>query len=187
MLRTAMRSLFLTPKRSYQLKLPKVSCVPMSKEKTAFRFCDGTPESNSGKAMLTVYLKLRILIPHHPYQNMVIWEVGRSLILYHVCRQTHHLIIMRLMSNLLTLPTCCIPWKQTRLSKHSKIMPKRRWFHMSRSTLDSAERFDVIWDHYLSDSLKATTRESWIATATTQRWKWKNSQELEQLFEEWNQ
>lgn len=36
--------------------------------------------------------------------------------------------------------------------------------------LATAKRVDVIWDRYLSDSLKATTRESrgsWSATAIT--------------------
>ena len=46
-----------------------------------------------------------------------------------------------------------------RTSSHSVTMAIRRWYHISRDSWPTLKRVDVIWDRYLPDSLKATTRQ----------------------------
>ncbi len=90
---------------------------------------------------------------HHLYQNMAIWEAAKSQIWCHAWKQTHPQTSMRLMWN---SPVWCIFWNPTQASKHSATMLKR-WFHSLRSTWPL---LNVLMSSGISDSLKATTRES---------------------------
>ena len=57
------------------------------------------------------------------------------------------------------VPIWCMFWGRMRASSHSVTTPIGRWYHISRHSWPTLKRDDVIWDRYLPDSLKATTRQ----------------------------
>ena len=69
-----------------------------------------TSHCKSEKAMLTVCLKLNTLMHHHPCPRMGSWGVGKRQTWSIVCKQTHHLTMVKLMWNLLMVPTWFTPW-----------------------------------------------------------------------------
>ena len=86
----------------------------------------------------------------------------------------------------LMVPKWCIFWGRMRASSHSVTTPIRMWYHadryhISRDSWPILKRVDVIWDRYLPDRLKATTRQRNQTTDATW-WEWDISEKLEQVY-----